>query len=165
MSPRSSVAENPPTPKQFAKTAESATNQWFGGDIALLYRAFGEKPPLQAERVKLVPDDIETFAADVYWALGGTKLTTTSWEAPEPEREAHRQREKRERNRSDLAGRAIEYLQRQEALGRPLTLKEFGRDAFEYRAKSALGADLDQAWAQYVQAIEDSARLHRCGRV
>jgi len=41
----------PPTPKQFAGVAAWVTNRWFGGDISVLYQAFGEKSPVSPKRV------------------------------------------------------------------------------------------------------------------
>ncbi len=47
----------PPTPKQFASRAATATNAWFGGDMSALYGALGEKVELRPEHKKLMPAD------------------------------------------------------------------------------------------------------------
>ena len=61
----------PPTPKQFARYALTATNHWLGGDISAFYAAIGEKSAVHPERVCLMPLDRTGFAHRVFDALGG----------------------------------------------------------------------------------------------
>lgn len=147
----------PPTPKQFARTAEVPANRWFGGDVAALYRAFGERSPVSPVRVRVVPEDVEGFAVRVYEALGGVEV------APSPEGfdQASRDRHSREvsdnHNKAQLANKALEYLCLEEAFGRPPTLKEFGKGGFEYRAAEAgLGTEVEVAWTRYERIVRDA---------
>ncbi len=147
----------PPTPKQFAKTAAVSVNRWFGGDVAALYRAFGERSPVSPVRARVVPEDVEGFVARVYRALGGVAVVPS----PEGFDQAAREKLSREvsdnRNKADLAHKALEYLRLEEALGRPPSLKEFGRGSFEYRAAEAsLGAEAEVAWTKYERIIHDA---------
>jgi hypothetical protein len=59
----------PATPKQFARTAAVPSDRWFGGDLAALYRAFGECALVSPVRVHVLPEDVEGFLAHVYAAL------------------------------------------------------------------------------------------------
>jgi hypothetical protein len=60
-------------------------------------------------------------------------------------------------NKDRLANMALEYLRLEEGLGRPPTLKEFGKRGFEYRAAEAgLGAQVEAAWDRYERIIRDA---------
>jgi hypothetical protein len=141
-----------PTAKQFAKAAEVATNHWFGGDLSGLYRAFGEKSPIQPQRIMLLPADREGFVKAVFAALGGTPFGRQ--QVVSDQREQTRQNEAYERFKgiSGLARNSIWYVQLEEALGRPPELKEFGRSKFEWQAP-ALHMDIEEAWCRYAAAI------------
>ena len=55
-----------------------------------------------------------------------------------------------------MANKALEYLQLEESLGRPPSLKEFGKGGFEYRAAEAgLGTDAEVAWTEYERIVRD----------
>ena len=148
----------PPTVKQFAGTAAGPTNRWFGGDISALYRAFGEKPPLSPERVRLVPEDIESFVRRVFWALDGVEVGPPLLLAgyDQHEREEYYQNRTENAKKEGLANMALHYLRLQETLGRAPTLKEFGKDRFAYHAEAAgLNADLEKAWADYETIVRN----------
>jgi len=162
----------PPTPRQFAEVAERATNLWFGGHIANLYRAFGEKPPFEVVYSRLLPNDIKSFVVDVYRALGGEQLPL----APQPrflvtspsELEAYKERrrhyaakENRERDRARLAIKATEYIQLAEALGRSPTFKEFKKftsPSLESSLASSLNQDAAEAYPAYTRIVEQAVR-------
>lgn len=146
-----------PTPKQFARTAAVATNRWFGGDVAALYRAFGERSPISPVRVRVVPEDIEGFAARVYAALGGVQVGPPPQGFDQAAREEHSRKISENHNRAELANRALEYLRLEEAFGRSPTLKEFGKGGFENRAAEAgLGAEAEVAWTRYERIVRDA---------
>lgn len=147
----------PPTPKQFAKTAEVPANRWFGGDVAALYRAFGERSPVSPVHVRVVPEDIEGFVARVYEALGGVEVAPSPEGFDQASREKHSHEVSDNHNKAQLANKALEYLRLEEALGRPPTLKEFGKGGFEYRAAEAgLGAEAEVAWTRYERIVRDA---------
>ncbi len=146
-----------PTPKQFAKTAVVPVNRWFEGDVAALYRAFGERSPVSPIRVRAVPEDVEGFAARVYAALGGVEVIPSPEGFDPAAREKHSREVSDNRNKADLANKALEYLRLEEALGRPPTLKEFGRGKFEYwAAEAGLGTETEVAWARYERIVRDA---------
>jgi hypothetical protein len=144
----------PPTPKQFASTAVAPANRWFGGDISLLYRAFGERSPVSPELSRLVPEDVEAFVERVYAALGGVEVEPYSFGLDEKEKEEHHRKSIENSSRSQLANMALDYLRLEEALGRPPALKEIGRSKFEYRAEEAgLGPVVEEAWIRYERLV------------
>jgi hypothetical protein len=158
------VKRKAPTLKQFAKHADRATNDWFGGDISQLYRAIGEKSPVTPARRRMLHDDASTFARKVFSAIGGKP---TRWEdlaatikgndrnRQDAEWRAHQDREK-------LASASIRYVQLREALDRPPTLKEFGLTKFVFYAP-VLDVDLIEKWGvkdyvNYVMTHRNSER-------
>ncbi len=147
----------PPTPKQFAKTAEVPANRWFGGDVSALYRAFGERSPVSPVRARVVPEDIQSFVARVYAALGGIEVGPSPESFEQASRENHSREISDNHNKDQLANKALEYLRFEEGLGRPPTLKEFGKGGFEYRAAEAgLGTEAEVAWDRYERIIRDA---------
>lgn len=48
---------------------------------------------------------------------------------------------------------SLRLVQREEALSRPPTLAQFGREAFAHRG-SALSPDIDQSWSMYQQVVD-----------
>ncbi len=147
----------PPTPKQFAKTAAVPTNRWFGGDVAALYRAFGERSPVTQVRVRVVPEDAEGFVARVYAALGGVEVGPPPKGFDQAAREEHTRKISENHNRAELANKALEYLRLEEALGRSPTLKEFGKGGSEHRAAEAgLGVEAEAAFTRYERIIRDA---------
>lgn len=144
----------PPTPKQFAKTAAGPADRWFGGDVAALYRAFGERSPASPVRVRIVPEDVESYVTRVYATLGGIEVNPSSEGFDQASREKHRLEVSDNHNKAQLANKALEYLRLEEALGRPPTLKEFGKGGFEYRAAEAgLGTEAEVAWTRYERIV------------
>jgi len=144
----------PPTPKQFASTVAVPANSWFGGDVSLLYRAFGERSPVSPKRSRLVPEDVEAFVKRVYAALGGVEVEPYSPGFDDKEREVYNRKIAENRRRSELANMALDYLRLEEALGRPPSLKEIGRSGFEYRAEEAgLGPGVEEAWVRYERVV------------
>lgn len=140
-----------PHPKQFATHAVLPSNHWFGGDMSSLYRVMGEKSPVEPKRDQIMPDDREAFARSVYERLvdsAGAVSPSSMSKAIGEERE----QEQRRSNLQWMAEESLRVIQRQEALGRPPTLKEFGRDGFAYRA-AALSSEIDDAWSIYQHAI------------
>lgn len=147
----------PPTPKQFARTAAVPTDRWFGGDVAALYRAFGERSPVSPMRIRIVPEDVEGFVARVYTALGGVKVASSPEGFDQASREKHSREISDNHNKAELANKALEYLRLEETFGRPPTLKEFGKGSFEHRAVEAgLGANPEVAWTRYERIIRDA---------
>ncbi len=147
----------PPTLKQFAGRAASATNHWFGGDISALYGALGEKVQSHPERVARMPSDRVAFAWSVFRELGGTPFRlpqVASVEAGDEQNERWRTYS----NLKRLAEYSLWYVQLKESLGRPPELKEFGRNKLEWSA-STLASDTDQAWERYRRAVEASLRM------
>jgi hypothetical protein len=150
------VKRKPPTAKQFAKIAEGPTNHWFGGDVSLLYAAFGEKSPIATRRVSLLPPDVESFALRVFYALGGkntTQVSDRTHDGDVDEQERRQAEWTAHWQRKGLAEASPRYVQLREGLGRQPTITEFGRSKFEY-----LGAVLDdnatQAWETYASTID-----------
>lgn len=142
----------PPTPKQFAREATPAANRWFGGDLDALYRAIGEKPLVRPEHARRMPAARRTFVQSLYHRLGGTVERgemngAAQWDSP-----GRRERLEANRQLSDLAGRGLNYIQREEELGCPPDMDEFGRAWFTDRS-SALNADPGRAWEIYVDAL------------
>lgn len=146
----------PPTPRQFATHAVLATDHWFGGDISRLYRMVGEKAPLEPERHIKVPVDREGFVRlvlDRLIALSGAALPSLRGAEVRDGREKDQARW----NLQWLAEESLSSLQREEALGRPPSLDEFGREPFGYRAVS-LAPEADSAWTLYQHAIREVRR-------
>lgn len=149
-----------PTVKQFAKFAEAPTNHWFGGDVNLLYAAFGEKTPSPTRRVRLLPRDPESFALQVFYALGGSKTEASANTYHEDDAErARRQAEwDAHAKRKQLAELSVRYVQLREALGRQPTVSEFIGSRFEHPG-SVLHPDPARAWTAYVTTIDDLLQL------
>jgi hypothetical protein len=147
----------PPTPKQFAKTAAVATNRWFGGDVSLLYRAFGERSPVSPKRSRVIPKDVKAFVERVYALLGVVEGEPYPFGLEEREGQEHLRKSIENDGRSQLANMALDYLRLEEALGRPPTLKEIGRSKLEYRAeKAGLGPRMEETWGRYEHAVRDA---------
>ena len=143
----------PPTAKQFAKVALEPTNRWFGGDVAALYRAFGERAPVSPERVRRVPADPEAFVRRVYSALGGVEV------GPYPDDytkyEEHGRKIRENYDKAELANMALDYLRLEEALGTPPTLQQLGKSRFANRAETAFGGEVEGAWDRFKGIIHD----------
>ncbi len=129
-----------PTLKQFAKIAAPAANHWFGGDIADLFGAFGERPPARAGRVRLMPTNREALVHLVWKGLGGEVLEDeAAWREPE--------RFQRQWTIRRLADEAPRYVQLQEALGATPGPKElFGQRQWP--------EGVEDLWPRYVTVTE-----------
>jgi len=146
----------PPTPKQFAGIAEGPTNRWFSGDVSALYRAFGERSPVSPERVRLVPEDAESFVRRVYSALGGVEVGLCPPEPDQQQIENYSRKLKENSSKDMLANKALRYLRLEETLSKAPTLEEFGKDVFTYyQAEAALGVDTEEGWAHYESIIRN----------
>jgi hypothetical protein len=109
-----------PTVKQFARIGAPVANDWFGGDLAALYVAVGEKPPMPQQRVHLLPYDRAAFCTQLFTALGGRYVPNSlagqddgfieSWELRRVVHQAPR------------------FIQLEELLDRPPNAHEFGAD-------------------------------------
>lgn len=136
----------PPTFKQFAKHAITSAQRWFGGDISLVYRTFGQPFPETIRRSHRLPTDRMAFATSVFKKLGGLPV--------ESQRRSGSQDEQRQRLLDQLAVESFRYVQLVEAIERSPTLKEFG-PRFQ-TLSTALSPDIETAWAMYAHAIERS---------
>jgi hypothetical protein len=93
----------------------------------------------------------------VYEALGGVEVAPSPEGFDQASREKHSHEVSDNHNKAQLANKALEYLRLEEALGRPPTLKEFGKGGFEYRAAEAgLGAEAEVAWTRYERIVRDA---------
>lgn len=142
----------PPTVKQFARAAALPANHWFGGDIAGLYGALGEKSPVQPERVMLMPTDRRGFALGVFARLGGTPFEPQTLDASGQDIDAQAAEQNRNAALAWFGGQSLRVIQLEEAMGRPPELKDFGRQAFEWRSV-ILADDPLEAWERFVAAI------------
>jgi hypothetical protein len=142
----------PPTAKQFARAAALPANHWFGGDIAGLYGALGEKSPVQPERVMLMPTDRRGFALRVFARLGGTPFERQNLNASGQDIDAQAAEQNRNAALAWFGGQSLRVIQLEEAMGRPPELKDFGRQAFEWRSV-ILADDPLKAWERFAAAI------------
>ncbi len=129
----------PPTLKQTARDAATATNLWLGGDLGAFYRLLREKSPVPIEDGRWVTQPPDRALADLYARLAAlgtrTEGTDTAWAARR------------------LLKPATDYVRWLEATGEapgPDRVKEFSYHA------SLLGQDPDQAWRTFVAAIEET---------
>jgi hypothetical protein len=140
-----------PTAKQFAKAAARPTNLWFGGNITGVYSVLGLKSPVAPTERRLLPTDAEAFALRVFQALGGQPRDGSIVSSRE-ERHAQWEHNNRYANYHRLATHAPDYVQLEEALGRPPELKEFGTSKFKHRAE-VLADDVEEAWHIYGDVV------------
>ncbi|HEU5384161.1 MAG TPA: hypothetical protein VFV38_52880 [Ktedonobacteraceae bacterium] len=136
--------------KQFVKVATVVTNHWFGGDLSGLYRTLGEKAPAAPTRAILLPTRVVEFVRSFKQALQVRAprlalLQASSPPSPDETRQA-------ELTVIRLAQASLGYVQLWEALDREPTLKEFGRNKFEWQAPW-LHPDIDAAWMLYTTTI------------
>lgn len=108
-----------PTARQFATLGDRVANAWFGGDLAALYAAVGERAPVEQTRVQLMPYDRTVFCNRVFTALGGRHVPNSR--AAEDIEGNHLSWDLRR-----LAAEAPRFVQLEEALDRPPTSEEFG---------------------------------------
>lgn len=134
-----------PKPQQFARFAEPALNHWFGGNIASLYAALGDKSPIEVSYQRMMPHDIEGLTRAVFTAL------KDGWQQPVDSEQARLNSDAIAR----LAENSVLFVQLEEALGRKPTLKEFGSLQYDYYW-SALGSSSEEAWEKYYKIVEDT---------
>ncbi|PWI46212.1 stress protein [Streptomyces sp. ICBB 8177] len=113
----------PLTVKQFARIAAPVANRWFGGDLAALCAAIGEKTPVQQERIHLLPYDRTALCRHVFHALGGRYVTNTGGDVPGFQRSWAMTR---------LVAQAPRLIQLEELLGRTPTEKEFRAPSYTW---------------------------------
>jgi len=132
-----------PTLRQFAKFAAPAANHWFGGDLAGIYAALGEKAPATPARVDLLPVDAYEFATAVFTAIGGHPFDDELASTDNPAYQRLWQLSK-------LAAASSYFVQATEALGRPPDQTEFNAERYDWPWPGGL----DQGWPIYANAIE-----------
>jgi hypothetical protein len=147
----------PPTAKQFAKEAASATNHWFGGDLSALYTAIGEKSPVDPLRSTSMPNDRATFARAVFTKLGGRPFTRHTFAASHAAARKQQQEQAHYWRLRGLAEDSLRFVQLEEALGTPPTLDQFGRRKFTVTAEE-IWADTEIGWQTYAEAIAAALR-------
>ena len=143
----------PPTPKQFARFALTATNHWLGGDISAFYAAIGEKSAVHPERISLMPLDRTGFAHRVFDTLGGQHFVRQIVVANRDEGLAQAAEQDRHNKSVWLASQSLRVVQLEEAMGRAPELKEFGTPAFAGHA-DVIDFDVDHTWQRYVSTID-----------
>jgi hypothetical protein len=143
-----------PNPKQTAKFAAEAANRWTGGDLAALLGMIGEKSPPPARRTLLLREDGRRFAARVFAHLGGSPYSWEQLSTKYQGQELQRAYDQMETLR-ELAEFAPQYVQLQEALGRPLDAKEAGLRKIETAAQR-LGKPATEIFGVWQTAISDA---------
>ncbi|MGC4901172.1 DUF2510 domain-containing protein [Micromonospora echinospora] len=139
-----------PTVKQFAALGAPVANAWFGGDLAALYAAVGERAPVEQTRVQLMPYDRAAFQNQVFTALGGRHVPNSR--AVEDFEAYHLSFDFRR-----LAAEALRFVQLEEALDRPPTPKEFGAARLTW--PDTVTFDRYAAAVRQVRAGLDNVRL------
>jgi hypothetical protein len=139
--------------KQFASTATLATNQWFGGNISLLYMAIGERITFQPKCHLLMPKDEIGFVKKVAELLPFRDFNYYGQSAGDYVQKQYVQ---------ELARKALNYIQIYEATGSKPTLKEFSS---RFKQNSAvLHDDEGKAWEIYetaiIKALQQSRQPH-----
>jgi hypothetical protein len=140
-------SDRAPALKRFAKMAAPATNHWFGGDVCGLYGAIREKCPVQPQHIRLMPKDVSVFTRALFASL-------TSHAAPfNGEEEA-----KRYSNYIEvLANLGIKYVQLEEALGRPPSMKEIGERFVSYA--TAIHSDAEKVWEMFAGDVQKARAI------
>lgn len=128
----------PPTLKQTAKDAASATNVWLGGDLNAFYRLIREKSPAQVEDGRLVTRSPDVALAELhahFVSLAPHDESSPGWVARR------------------LLKPATDYVRWLEATGEapgPDRIKDV------VGPESPLGPDPQRAWTTFVDAVERS---------
>jgi hypothetical protein len=143
-----------PTLKQIAKFAAEPASRWTGGDLAALLGMVGEKSPPPARRTLLLHEDGRRFAARVFAHLGGRPYSWEQLSAQHKGQELQRAYDQMEALR-ELAELAPQYVQLQEALGRPPDTKEAGARKIEAAAQR-LGKPVTDVFRAWQEAISDA---------
>lgn len=129
----------PPTLKQFAKNAIPVAAAWFGGDMAMLYAAIGQKASFEIERRRMLPTDVPNFIRNVLKGLAVriARLSTS---------------EEAQRVPEYLAVQAPHCVQLWEALDRTPTSKDLGESKLGWMATN-LGTSADVVFQQLADAV------------
>lgn len=140
-----------PTLKAISRAAQSPTDHWFGGNIALLYAAIGEKLPEPTRYVPTVPYDPRKYVASVFGLLGGVRMPsqTSTLDSADSEKSW---------SLRVLANQSLRYLEVLALLERNPTQDEFKPEGLE-RAIPFLGGDVTTAWMRFVEACHGASRL------
>jgi hypothetical protein len=124
--------------------------------MSSLYRMIGEKSPVEVQRNHIMPDDREAFVRSVYELLRPVAHAPVPSAAGEGSHDKYQYSEEHLRQSFEwLAEASVRYIQRGEALCRPPTFEDFGRDGFVYQAP-ALSPDSDTAWSIYPRVIKSA---------
>jgi hypothetical protein len=151
----------PPSIKAFARKVAPVVNEWFAGDISLLYAAIGERCPSPVTAApRILPADPNAFV----WALaavlpefpGGTSTDDAAkWE--------------RNAKAADIGRFALRWIQTWELLGHEPTLDEAGRDVFmnaqtirlrgeNFREYRLFSVDPGEGYAAFLRLATDALR-------
>ncbi len=141
-----------PTPKQVARHAVAATNNWFGGDLSAFYGALAEESPLEPRRVRLMPTDPKAFTRLVFEHLGGQSAARKRVVASHEEAEENQEKMTVHDKLRWLANKSLRLIQLEEATGHTPKVTVFGRAGFEYRS-DVLADDPETAWTRYVDLV------------
>jgi hypothetical protein len=100
-----------------------------------------------------MPADRRGFGQRVFVALGGVQVTRKITVQSREEGQAQAAQIKRNNDLERLAEQSLHFIQLEEALGHPPTMKEF--QVFEQRS-AVLAPDVDRAWQMYEAAIRSA---------
>jgi hypothetical protein len=134
----------PPTTKQFAKTAQDAANNWFGGNLTQLLDALGLLAVESPVYHRRMPADRATFIARLKERIGGIE-----WER-QPKSFSDQERTVALR-KSQMADRAVELVQLWEAADELPTLK--GNSWFRPYLEEVYGDDLEAGWQWFISEV------------
>ena len=134
-----------PTLRQFAKLANTAADNWFGGDLAGVANALSLPAPEPQTYARLLPADRAAFVVRVGTLLGGKP-----WGAAPQDMD--RDQQTMRLRRWELAEHGPLAVQIWEATGEPPLLKSCGWA--RGRLETAFGDDTAAGWAQYIDAIQ-----------
>lgn len=132
-----------PSLKSMAKLAVRPANHWFGGDIALLYAAIGEKLDEPSCFVKTVPFDVSSVAYRAFQEFD--RLYPNTRKRPDPERDPRRIWALR-----GLAVEVIRFCEMSAICGSEPSFEAFGRDAFE-QYSAELKSKPDLLWREFLR--------------
>lgn len=138
-----------PTARQFAKIADTAADNWFGGDLGGIANALNISAPEPQTYNRLLPADRAGFVSQVNDLLGGKRWGEASQNL-DPDEQTVLLR------RWELAQNAPLAVQIWEATGEPPPLKTCGWA--RHRLEAAFGPETDTGWAHYIEAIQTAFR-------
>lgn len=126
----------PPTAKQFAKHVVEPATRWFGGNVAGVYRSFGEKSPVEPEDARVLPLNRVAFLNAVrqqlvHRTVATIDLSNRAWDFDR------------------LAEGALKFVEQLEATGTQPEAKKVG-----FQRHDVLAADQERAWEIYSEAVQ-----------